>query len=110
MENQQLSQKEKRAITKKKYYEEHKCVVICECGCQMSNYGMSKHLKSNKHVMMMAGATEEECKRYDCGKASVTNCIKLLRDDNLEPRLFLIRVNELRKLLIEYEGYQKNMA
>ena len=56
---------------------------------------------------MMAGATEEECKRYDCGKASVTNCINLLRDDNLEPRLFLSLVNELRKLLIEYEGYQK---
>ncbi len=35
----------------------------------------------------------------------MTNCIKLLRDDNLEPRLFLAYVNELRELLIEYGGY-----
>ncbi len=62
MENKQLTRKEKKAISDKKYREEHKCIVSCECGCKMSNYSMSKHLKSNKHVMMMAGATEKSVK------------------------------------------------
>ncbi len=52
--------------------------------------------------MMMGGATEEECKRHDCGKS--TSYPKLLSDKDLTPVYFRMYVNGLDDLMIEYKG------
>ncbi len=98
VESEQTTPKEKK---------KQKCVVVCECGCKMFNTSMPKHMKSVKHVMMMGGATEEECKRYYCGKARLTSYIQDLSSKDLEPMWFIPFAKGLEELVSEYNGYKE---
>lgn len=45
--------KENRNEYMKKYFEEHKELVKCECGSHIDNFSMKKHLLSKKHNQVM---------------------------------------------------------
>ncbi len=68
---------------------------------------MTKHLNSAKHVMMMGGATEEECKRYDCGKARLKNCINFLLEKDHPLSVVRAEVRSFDRLIGEYNDYKE---
>ncbi len=55
----------------------------------------------------MGGATEEECKRYDCGKAGLTSYIQQLSSTDLHPMWFIPFAKSLEELVSEYNGYKE---
>lgn len=46
--------KEKISKTTSKYYENHRKVIICECGTEIVEKGKATHLKTKKHTNRLA--------------------------------------------------------
>ena len=44
---------EKKRLNDKAYYEKNKEEIICECGCSISKFNKSRHIKSKKHQTLM---------------------------------------------------------
>jgi len=43
----------KKKLNDKAYYEKNKEKIVCECGCIVSKFEKSRHIKSKKHQNLM---------------------------------------------------------